>query len=136
MDMDKFELTMTLTEFGIDTPDRCKVCPHLGSLASKLSRAQENKNFLTTSVDEEVLTANICAQLTVRVKERFPGTTDEQVADIVDNSFANFLRSDQYTDALKQAGNILEEEDTTIALLLNEIASLVEGCPPEGCSTN
>ena len=134
--MDKFELTMTLGESGIAVPDKCKTCPRLGKIASTLSQAQENKNFLIVSSDEEVMAANVRAQLTARVRERFSDALDEQVASTVDNSFANFLNSDRYTDALKYAGSLLEVEDAKIEATLGEVIKLVSECPPEGCSPN
>lgn len=132
--MDPFELTMTLSEFGVDVPDKCKVCPRLGRLAATLSRAQENRNFLITLSDEEVLAANIRAQLTAQAREHFPQATTEQVAYAVDGGVANFLDSEGYTNALKSAGSLLEMEDATVTATLEDITSLLSLCPAEGCS--
>lgn len=134
--MDSFELEMSLGEFGLIAPDRCKACPRLGNLAAKLSSAQEDRNFLTTSSNEEVLTANARTQLAEQMHARYPGATDEQIANTVENSVANYLSSESYTNFLKQAGALLEQADVTVAATVTEIDELLVTCPPEGCGTS
>jgi hypothetical protein len=133
--MNEFELTMTLSEFGIDTPDRCKACPKLGSLASKLSLSQENKNFLTVSTEESVLFANIRSQLHAQFVEHYPTATEEQATIALDNSMAHFLASDRYSSFLRKSGEMIEEDDAAITDTLNEMVNLVDMCPPQGCDS-
>lgn len=127
---------MVLAESEIQIPDRCKACLQLGELASTLSRAQENKQYIVTSTNEETLSASMKAQLGAQIRERFPGATDEEIASTVNNSLANFFDSDQYSEFLKSAGSALETEESTIEATLGKITTLLAECPPEGCHTS
>lgn len=133
--MNEFELEMILDTVGVDVPERCTVCPRLGQLVSELSIAQGNRQLLITSSDEAVLIANARAQLTVQVVDGNPGITDERVHDFVDSSIRSYLRSSNYTDTLKRAGELLEEEETKIGLTVENIQTTVTNCPPKGCQS-
>lgn len=128
-------MAVTLGESGITIPDKCKQCPRLGALASTLSIAKENKQFITTSSDKDVLTANMHSQLAEQMRHMIPHATEEEIAATASRSIASFLDSDQYPEFLKNAGSHLEEEDATIEATLGEITNLLAHCPPEGCSS-
>lgn len=131
--MDSFEMAVILGESGITAPDKCTECPRLGALASTLSIAKENKQFIATSSDEDVLTANIHSQLSEQMRHMIPHATEEEIAATASRSVADFLGSDQYPEFLKNAGSHLAEEDAKIEATLGEITTLLANCPPEGC---
>lgn len=124
---------MTLGQFGLEAPERCKTCPKLGDLATKLSVAQGNKDMITLTTDPEVLAASARAQLTQQIREHYPDASDEQVTASAEDSVAKFLGSEKHADFLKYASAHLAQEDTAIAATATAIDELLIVCPPDGC---
>jgi hypothetical protein len=128
--MDRFELITTLSEHGITVPDRCIGCQRLGNLASILSQTQEDQDFLVT----EVMAKSMRAQLTLQVRGHYPNASDEEVAATVDKSIDKFLIGDGHSNPLRSAGALLEQANATIASSVEDAASTLSACPPEGFS--
>ena len=127
-----FEQDMTIAEFGIFLPDRCRSCTRLGGLITKLSQAHDNKNYLFTITDAGTFNATVRAQLTEQTWNRYPNASNEGVAQLVDNSMSKYFNNEKFVQFLEQSGQELEAEEATIVETLAQVQTLTSNCPPAG----